>query len=399
MSTKKTLIISTSILLFAAVVTTLVFMTEPTAKSEGATKKMAMLVEVIPAEKGNFEPVFIATGTVSPVEDVTLSPLVSGQIIRRAPAFTPGGYVEEGTVLLQIDPSDYRNELELKKSDLLQARTDLDMEMGRQEVAEKDLALIGGDSLSPQERSLVLRKPQLNAVKANIAAAEAAVEQAKLNLARTTIRAPFDAHILTQNVTEGSQVAPGDNLGRLVGSDFYWVSLTVPLTQLQWLRFPATEEEQGSEVKMRNTSAWPKGVFRSGYLSKQVGALDEQTRLARVLVKVPQPLARQQDKPELIIGSFVEARLLGEQINDVVRLKRDYLHNNDEVWTMEDGKLSINKVEVQLKDSEYAYISSGLEDGAKVVTTNLSTVTEGIPLRTQRDTTASEENKQQPVNN
>lgn len=399
MSTKKTIFISLGILLFAAVVTTFVFMTEPTAKTEGATKKMAMLVDVIPVEKGNFEPVFIATGTVSPVEDVTLSPLVSGQVIRRAPAFTPGGFVKEGTVLLQIDPSDYRNELELKKSELLQARTDLDMEMGRQEVAKKDLALIGGDSLSQQEKSLVLRKPQLNAVKATIAAAKAAVEQAQLNLSRTTIRAPFDAHILTQNVTEGSQVAPGDNLGRLVGTDFYWVSLTVPLSQLQWLRFPTSEEEKGSEVKLRNTSAWPKGVFRTGYLAKQVGALDAQTRLARVLVQVPHPLSRQQEQPELIIGSFVEARIQGEEIQDVIRLQRDYLHNNDEVWTMEDGKLSIKKVEVQLKDSEYAYISSGLEDGAKVVTTNLSTVTEGIPLRTQRDTTASEENKQPPVNN
>lgn len=399
MSTKKTIFISLGILLFAAVVTTFVFMTEPTAKTEGATKKMAMLVDVIPVEKGNFEPVFIATGTVSPVEDVTLSPLVSGQVIRRAPAFTPGGFVKEGTVLLQIDPSDYRNELELKKSELLQARTDLDMEMGRQEVAKKDLALIGGDSLSQQEKSLVLRKPQLNAVKATIAAAKAAVEQAQLNLSRTTIRAPFDAHILTQNVTEGSQVAPGDNLGRLVGTDFYWVSLTVPLSQLQWLRFPTSEEEKGSEVKLRNTSAWPKGVFRTGYLAKQVGALDAQTRLARVLVQVPQPLSRQQEQPELIIGSFVEARIQGEEIQDVIRLQRDYLHNNDEVWTMEDGKLSIKKVEVQLKDSEYAYISSGLEDGAKVVTTNLSTVTEGIPLRTQRDTTTSEENKQPPVNN
>lgn len=394
MSTKKILIISLSILLFAVVVTSLVFMTEPTAKTEGATKKMAMLVEVIPVEKGDFRPVFIATGTVSPVEDITLSPLVSGQVIRRSPAFTPGGFVNEGTVLLQIDPSDYRNQLELRKSDLLQAKTDLDMEMGRQQVAEKDLALIGGDSLSPEEVSLVLREPQLNAVKARIAAAKAAVDQASLDLSRTTIRAPFDAHILSQNVTEGSQVSPGDNLGRLVGSKYYWVNLTVPLAQLQWLHFPGTGEEKGSEVKIRNTTAWQKGLFRTGYLAKQVGALDEQTRLARVLVKVPEPLTQKEGKPELMIGSFVEAQLLGEEISNVIRLKRDYLHNNDKVWTMEDGKLAIREVEVLLKDSEYVYITAGLEDGARVVTTNLSTVTEGIPLRTGKEASTPAENLQ-----
>lgn len=103
----------------------------------------------------------------------------------------------------------------------MQAKTNLNMEMGRQEVAEQDLELAGVDSLSPNQRSLVLRKPQLDAIKAEVKAAEAAVAQAELNLSRSTIRAPFDAHILSQNVTVGSQVSPGNELGRLVGSEQY----------------------------------------------------------------------------------------------------------------------------------------------------------------------------------
>lgn len=182
--------------------------------------------------------------------------------------------------------------------------------MGRQEVAQQDLNLIGGDTLSSQESSLVLRQPQLNSVKATIQAAQAALDQAQLNLARTTIRAPFDAHILSQNVTVGSQVSPGDNLGRLVSTDFYWVELTVPVSKLQYLLFPDSEDEKGSTVKVRLTSGWPEGTYRTGFLANQVGALDAQTRLARVMVKVPDPLARKdKDQPELMIGSFVEAKV------------------------------------------------------------------------------------------
>ncbi|MFD1079744.1 hypothetical protein, partial [Longispora fulva] len=118
MSTKKIILISLGILLLAVIVTSLIFMTEPTAKSEGATKQMAMLVEVVTAERGDYQPEFVATGTVSPVEDITLSPLVGGEVVRRSPEFTPGGFVKKGAVLLQIDPSDYRNVLELRKSDL-----------------------------------------------------------------------------------------------------------------------------------------------------------------------------------------------------------------------------------------------------------------------------------------
>src|SRR5690606_30117842 len=109
-----------------------------------------------------------------------------------------------------------------RKSDLQTARADLSMEMGRQDVAQKDFELIG-DELSPENKELVLRGPQLESAKADIAAAEAAVNQAELNLQRATIRAPFDAHIISRNANIGSQLAPGDALGRLVGIDEYWL--------------------------------------------------------------------------------------------------------------------------------------------------------------------------------
>lgn len=396
MNKKKILMICLGILLFAVIVTYFIFTTEPTASSEGATKQTAMLVDVVDAEYGNFKPVIVATGTVQPVEDIILSALVGGQIISRSPAFTPGGFVEKGAVLLQIDPSDYRNNLELSKSDLMQSRTNLEMEMGRQEVAEQDLQLAGIDSLSAQERALVLRKPQLDAVRASVRAAEAAVDQEELNLSRTTIRAPFNAHILSQNVSVGSQVAPGDNLGRLVGSESYWVILTVPVNQLQWLQFSDSQDDGGSIAEIRNSSAWPEGTSREGFLEKQVGALDEQTRLARVLVRVPDPLAREEkneDKPELMIGAFVETRLQGKEIENVVRLNRDYIRTNQTVWVMEDGKLSIRNVKVMLTDAEYAYINEGLSGGDKVVKTNLSTVSEGIQLRTEEMDTVTNNNE------
>jgi RND family efflux transporter MFP subunit len=268
--------------------------------------------------------------------------------------------------------------------------------MGRQEVAQQDLELVGNQTLTPQERSLVLRQPQLNAVKARIKAAQAAVDQAKLDLARSTIRAPFDAHIITQNVTTGSQVASGEDLGRLVGTENYRVILSMPVSRLRWLRFPDSNNEKGSSVRIRNTAAWPPNTFRTGYLDSQVGALDNQTRMARVLVEVPDPLAQTtaKGKPELILGTFVESLVEANEISNVVRLNRDYLRENNRVWVMEDGKLSIKEVEVLLTDNQYVYISKGLEGGEKVITTNLSTVAEGVAVRTERDS-ASQNNPTQ----
>lgn len=401
MSNKKIIYICLAILMGGILVTTLIFSTEPEAQSEGASIETAILVDVVDAEKGTFAPTIVATGTVQPVEDVTLSPLVSGQIIRRDPAFTPGGFVKKGEVLLQIDPSDYRNTLELRKSELLQSETALATEMGRQQIAEQDLQLINNDSLfgdnplSDNETQLVLRQPQLNAVKATIEAARASKNQAQLNLERTTIRAPFDAHILSQNVTVGSQVAQGDNLGRIVGTDSYWVTATVPVSRLQYLKFPESNTEKGSIVHIENSSAWPSGAQRVGYLDRQIGALDNQTRLARVLVRVEDPLATTdelKEAPKLMIGTFVEVNIQADSIPDVVRINRDLVRTNQTAWVMKDNLLEIRELDIILTDNQYAYIQSGLSDGDKIVTTNLSTVTNGIELRTRSEGASEEEN-------
>lgn len=332
-------------------------------------------------------------GTVEAAQDIILSPRISGEVIERSPSFTPGGYVEKGEVLLQIDSTDYKNTLQQRKSELRQAQSDLNLEMGRQEAAQSEYRIFG-DTLTEENEARILRQPQLNAVKASVESAQAAVDQAEAELHRTTIRAPFDAHILSQNVNVGSQVAAGEQLGRLVGLDEYWVEATVPVSKLRWLTFSETNQSEGSEVKIRNRTAWEEGESREGYLDKMMGALAEQTRLARVLISVPDPLAYHADNadlPKLMIGSYVETTLRGEELTDVIRLNRDYIRTDDTVWIMEDQELRIKDVDIVFRDEQYAYIADGLADQDQVVTTNLTTVSEGAPLRLEgSDSTSAE---------
>lgn len=386
-SKKRTILICLLILVGAGAVTAFIFLTEPTAQRSGATKETAMLVEVTPVKRGTYSPEIIATGSVRPSKDITLSARVSGEIIRQTEAFTPGGFVKKGDILLQLDPADYRNTLQLRQSDLSQAKAELAIEQGRQDVARQDYQLVE-DIVNTESTGLVLREPQLNSVKARVEAAEAAVNQAKLNLWRTTIRAPFDAHILTRNTNVGSQVALGDNLGRLVGMDEYWVVVTLPLSKLPFISLPG-KGQRGSEVRIRDPKAWKENEYRTGYVYQLVGALEDQTRLARLLVSVPDPLGYESDTvPSLMINSFVETRIQADSIPDVARLSRAYLRENETVWVMAGDSLSIREVNVAFMDAEYAYISEGLQDAEQVVTTNLSTVVAGSPLRTsETDTT------------
>lgn len=393
MSKKKTLIISLAILIAAGIIITIIFLTEPSAERTGATKETAMLVNVVKADSGTFRPTIVATGTVEPARDIMLSSRVNGKIIRVSESFTPGGFVKEGEVLIQIDPADYRNNLKLRESELQQALANLKIEQGRQDVARQDYELFD-DTLAEENKALVLREPQLESVQATVDAARAAVNQAQINLNRTTIRAPFDARIINRNVNVGSQVNIGNNLARLIGTNNYWLSVTIPLDKLPFLSVPDDPDEMGAMVRIINPSGWPDSVYREGYLFQMVGNLEEQTRMARVLVRIPDPLNAKTgsaELPELIIGSFLQAEIAAEPLKGVVRLNRDFLRENETVWVMQDEQLDIRKVKVEFTDENYAYISEGIHQEERIVTTNIATITEGASLRTRDESDSTEQ--------
>lgn len=384
---KATLTICALLALAAAGALWLIFNTEPEVQRETAVRETAMLVDVTNAESGAFHPVIEAMGTVRPAREVMLRPRISGEVMELSPSFVPGGLVRKGEVLVRIDDADYGNALQQRESELQQAIAELEIEHGRQEIAERDYRQLQKD-LEPFNRALVLREPQLRSAEARVQAARAAVEQAELDLQRSEVRAPFDAQVLDREVNLGSQVAPGDPLARLVGLDTYWVETTVPLEKLHWLRFPESGTDGGrdgaSPVTIRHRTAWPRGQTREGRLFQLVGELEDETRLARVLVEVDDPLSRDTGNgqlPRLMIGSFVECRIRGREIEGAVRLSREHIRKNDTVWLMDGDRLAIRAVDIVFQDAEYAYISQGLTPDDRVVTTSLATVRDGVKLR------------------
>lgn len=388
MNWKTTIIICTVILLLAVSVITIIRLTEPKAQRTSASKRTAMLVEVTYGERGTFQPEILAMGTVRPEKEIVLSPRVSGEIILVSESFTPGGFVDEGEILLQIDPSDYEVIVLQRKSELLQASADLELESGRQDLAQKDYKELEG-RISSEYKSLVLREPQLNAARSRIEAAEASVRRAELDLQRTRIRAPFAAHIINREANKGSQVSPGEALGKLVGIKHYWVEAAVPVSNLRWIDFSEGREISGSGVHIRNRAAWPQGTFREGSVHSLIGELENQTRLARVLLTVADPLSHEPESaglPPLMVGSFVEARIAGIPLQDVIRIDRDYVRKDDTIWINESGVLQIRELDIVFRDDKFAYIGAGLSTGDQVITTNLATVFEGAALRMAEST-------------
>ena len=280
-------VVCLAILAASAAAVVFINRTEPTAQQINHKRKSAALVETIMVQRGTYAPQIVVLGTVRPAQDIALSPRVRGQIVELSPKFAPGEVVSVGELLVQIDPADFENAVSIRESELLQAKSSLEIEEGRQSLAKQELELLG-DAIEGMNRALVLREPQFASIQSQVSAAEAALERAKLDLKRTKIVAPFDAQILRRSANVGSQVGPGDEIGQLVGVDEYWVMAAVPVRSLRWVQFPSDEKE-ASLVKLRNPDIWGAETEREARVTRMIGTLDQQTRLACLLYTSPSP--------------------------------------------------------------------------------------------------------------
>lgn len=352
---------------------------EPSTERAQERQQPARLVDTVTVNRGEQTAIVQAWGEVIPADEVQIAPRVGGEIAAVADALEPGGRIQKGQVLARLDDSDYSVALRQARTELAKAKAALRIEQGNQKVAETEAELLDQE-LSDQERDLVLRQPQLQQARADVEAAQAAVEGAQLDLTRTEIRAPFDAVVQSVSIDVGSQVSAGTTIAQLIATERYYVELAVPAAKLRWIEARQNAPGAGSRVDLANPSVWGQGRTRTGKVVRVRPDLSEQGRMARVLVEVTDPLDRE---PPMLVGSYLRGRIHGSPLNQVVALDRAYLREDDSVWVMTaEDRLEIRAVEIAYRGPEQVYVSVGLGDGDRVVTSEIATPTNGMKLRT-----------------
>lgn len=351
----------------------------PHVKRGRPTKKASTLVKVITAEQVNATPTIKAMGTVVPSRKIKLSPRVSGQIVEVSDDFVPGGVVRKGQKIIHLDPSDYEIALKEKKSAVDKAEADLNLEKGNQQAAKEELSMFQkSTSIKGKDWTLALRKPQLNKAKAELDRARADLEQARLDLSRTIIKAPFNALILDRQVNLGSEVSRGQELATLVGTDTYWVEARLPIDRLSLLRFGPQIGAPVDIISQTGKGQW------SGQAIRITGRVDETALMAVIIIAVEDPLGLEGEKTprsNLLINDYVQANFQGRLLKEVVQVPRKALRNPGTIWLVKDGKLDMRQVSLVWKNSQSAFISSGLKEGEEVIVSDISTPVQGMVLK------------------
>jgi RND family efflux transporter MFP subunit len=353
-----------------------------------APTRTAHLVEVATVEAVSRRVEVEAMGTVKPSRTVEVTALVSGPIVARSANLELGGLVAAKEKLVEIDPRDYELTVTQREADVARAESDLRLEFGQQDIARREYELLG-ETIADEDSDLVLRGPQLAAAKAAVDTAKAALAGAELDLARTVVRAPFDGLVRGRDVDVGTRVNASTSLATLVGTDTYWIEVAVPVSRLKWIELPASADETGSRVLVRFETAWDDGVTRVGHVRRLVGDIEEQGRMARLLVEVDDPLGvkpESADAPALLLGSYVRVTIEGRQVDDVVSIPTDRVRDGDQAWVMsDDDMLEIRMLEIVHRGAEAVLVRDGLEAGDRLVLTDLSTPVNGLPLRLETD--------------
>lgn len=352
-----------------------------TAGERPSRDRAARLVETTPAEMDSHTISVTAWGQARPKRTLSLRPRVSGRVAHVSEALSPGGLLNAGQPLIRLDREPFEVDLRRARTVLTQAQADLALEQGQQAIAQREFELMD-EPVGDAERALMLRKPQLNSAEAAVAAAEADVADARRALGDTELTAPFDALVRTTDVAVGGEVDSSTAVAELVGVDTWWIEVAVPASALRWLSFP-DGGEPGAVVRLYNEGVWAPGVHREARVVRLLGELEEDGRLARVLVAVDDPLARNTDGPRLLLGSFLRAEIRGRTLEQAVALEPSWLRPGNTVWVMDDqGLLEIRELEVAYRDDRRVLVTDGLAAGERIVTSPLALPSEGMPLRT-----------------
>ncbi|RLT97974.1 efflux RND transporter periplasmic adaptor subunit [Ketobacter sp.] len=327
-------------------------------------------------------PVF-TRGTVTPGTEIQLMSEVSGQVLELSPNFANGGFFRKGEVLIKVDPIEYEVNIKRAEASVAQAR----QAYLQAEAEKRARSRVKGNSTE-----LGRYEAQFKQAQAQLEAAQAELQAVKLQRDRTIIRAPFDGRVRLAALNVGQYVRPGQQMGSIYAVDVAEVRLPLSDRQLSLVevpnRFQDAQNPVFPEVTLTEKFAGRTYTWK-GQVVRAEGGVDERNRLLYVVAQVRDPYSpdpNQPGRPELVAGSFVEATIDGRRFEKVFEVPRKALRNSSQLWVVDaNSQLRERDVAIIYKGKDSIYISSGLQDGDRVVLSQMDIAVDGMTVRTKEE--------------
>ncbi len=329
-------------------------------------------VAVATAEAGRQPMVLEYAGRAAGSRDVEVRARVSGILLQRR--YREGGAVRQGDRLFQIDPEPYR-------AAAAQARAEVGVERAKLNEARRQhdrvLPLFEKGLVSQMNRDEAISNYEV--AQANVAAAEARLRKAELDLGYTDVRAPIAGLTSHEARSEGSLVTAGSDsslLTRIVQTDPLYVEFTLPESDAAALRAHLAEPAAAVTAQLLLESGVPYArEAKLNFLDTSVEAGSGTVR-ARAVVDNP--------SGELVPGQFLRVRLEGVTLSGVAVPRRAVMSSamGSFVWVVGAGdKVELRPVTLGGNVGDRELIATGLQGGERVIVDGVLKVQPGVQVK------------------
>lgn len=305
------------------------------------------------------------SGSLRSIDLASVKARVAGEV--REVLVREGETVRAGQVLVKMDVTEYDARVAQARANLNSARAQLDI---ANKARDNNQALLDKGFIS--KNGFDNSASQSVAARANVDAAQAALELTQKLLVDTVLRAPIAGIVSARNVQPGEKVSPDFKLLDLVNLQKLELEAAVPASDIAQIAIG-----QGVEVYVEGlTHSFTGTVVRINPMAQA------SSRAVAVYIQVPNP------DSHLKVGMFAEALLTLNQRRGILAVPTTALRKEggaNFVYAIEDGKIARKPVSMAAEglsgNQVYTEILSGLSYGAEVIASNMGSLKTGTAAR------------------
>ncbi|MFT6736160.1 MAG: multidrug efflux system membrane fusion protein [Kangiellaceae bacterium] len=296
-------------------------------------------------------------GELKPLESTELSAQVSGEVLSWNENFVAGGVVKRDEVLFTIEADTYEAAVLQAEAQISLAQATLIEEQARQQVAKREARNLPQSQVS----DLYLRKPQVISAQAQLKSAEASLRIANRNLAKTQVRAPYDALVISRDVGTGQFVSTGMKVAHL--NNIETAEITIPIAGFD----SGFIQDSIQNIVATVSTIGKTNTVREGIVHRNLGVVDQNTRMQHLVVRIQDPYGIENGLSIIKFGTYVQVKFAGKVIKNVFKVPQA-LVNNRKVWLVgNDSLLESHEVEVVREEGTFFFISSGISERDRLV--------------------------------
>ena len=421
----------------AAVLGTAYLVTHRPGPSEKAATEIVRPLRVLSTPVVDLIPRVAGYGVAQPGRIWEAVAEVKGTIASVHPHLKSGELIKAGTPLIRMDPKEYELVVAQLEANVEETRAKIreleaeaantqrllgveqrSMGLARNSLERKRTMLLrkvlSQDEVDREERqvleqeqhveelknTLALVPSRRKALNAALAAQEARLKQARIDLTKTILSAPFDCRLGDVNIEAGQFVRTGQTLFSAHATALTEVEGRFRVEEMQNLlsqqkrdRFQpglgtGAFQEIFRDVRVRISLESADGSAQwEGRIDRIRETVDPKTREIKVVAAVDRPYEKAVPgvRPPLMAGMFCRVTLLGPVRPGSVLVPRSALHENAVFVVDDDNRLQRRPVEVDFTQEDGVIIRSGLSGGEEVVVGDPSPAIIGMKVSPVRD--------------